>query len=179
MDHSKKDQFTGGNTFQYINQTFNIQTVGNLNPAATKVENTYNIYGTRERVKTSTDPRDMSALRQQILSYVGSLKGLVSSVWKSRYTRMWNDILDLDVVSVEVYEPGRQQGTNFNRNLVANIIHNLGSRGIYGDSKNYNAAQFAEMLESSKEHSVRAALGVDPSQKIVSRLDRYFEYLDV
>lgn len=71
-----------------------------------------------------------------------------------------------------IFNPGKQQDTNFNRNLVANIIHYLDGRGVYKD--NYNAALFAQILEGDKDHSVRSALGKYPSEDIVSRLNRHF-----
>lgn len=40
---------------------------------------------------------------------------------------------------------------------------------------NYNASHFAVLLEGNKDHSVRSALGGNPSADIVSRLNRYFE----
>ncbi len=183
------------NTFQQVNQSFNIGTVHQLNNGVEKVENTY-YYGVRQdgnaqpsdsQGDTSSTvtpspvkspiPRETAPLREQILLYVSSLSGQVADAWKSRYMKMWEDILDLEVVAADVYNPGKQQGTNFNRNLVANIIHYLGNRSRKEDCvyKDYNAAQYTEKLEGDKDHSVRAALGQNPSEKIASRLDRLME----
>lgn len=123
------------------------------------------------------DVRETQPIREQILAYVSCLSGLVSDHWKSRYMKLWEGILDLDIVAGEVYSPGKQQGTNFNRNMVANIIHYLGNpqkaeNRVYAD---YNAARYAEKLDGDKDHSVRAALGKAPSDDIVRRLDRYLE----
>ena len=169
-----------GNTYQEIH----IGRVENYNPNATTVTNNY--YGTRvkeeddrgEESKKGSglmDIREIPPIREQVLAYVSCLSGQVDDEWKSRYMKVWADILDLDVVSASIYNPGKQQGTNFNRNLVANIIHYLAQRGIYGDDKRYNAAQIAVYLEGRSDHSVRMALGEFPPTPITSRLDRYFQ----
>ena len=112
-------------------------------------------------------------VREEILSYVGRLRVYVSDDWKTRYTRMWEDILALDVVASEVYNPGKQQGTDFNRNLVANIIHYLRDKGVY--KSNLSVSDLAVGLEGDANHSVRGALGKAPEESIESRLNRYFE----
>ena len=116
---------------------------------------------------------DIADLRAEILEYVNRLRTFLADQWKGSYRQTWESILDIEIVSMSVYIPGKQRATNFNRSLVANIIHYLHGRGAYGD--NYNAARFAEFLEGDKDHSVRGALGRDPSDEIVSRLDRHFE----
>ncbi len=116
-------------------------------------------------------------LREQILVYVNYLNGQVVDAWKSRYVKLWEGILDLDIVAKAVYNPGKQQGTNFNRNLVANIIHYLGNQNQENRRvfKDYNAARYTEKLELNKDHSVRAALGQDPTEEICKALDKYIE----
>jgi hypothetical protein len=160
-----------GNTFQEIN----IQHVENYNPNATTVTNNY--FGTRAKSvpseTNSPDPVETAPIRDEILLYVSRLRTRLADEWKSRYQQVWADIIDLPVVAASVYNPGKQQGTNFNRNLVANIIHFLGSKGAFNE---YNAAQFALLLEDSSDHSVRSALGSDPVDEIIkSRLVRYFQ----
>lgn len=112
-------------------------------------------------------------IRKEIIEYACKVRYHLAGEWKSRYEKMWNDILDLDVVSRDIYKVGKQQGTNFNRNLVANILCYMDSLGVFGNS--YNAASMAMALEGSKESSIRAALRKAPSAEIVSRLNRYFE----
>lgn len=159
-----------GNTFQEIH----IGNVENYNPNATTVIN--NNYGSREKDVPSQhkpqDPVETAPIRDEILLYVSCLRTKLAEEWKSRYQKVWADILDLEAVSSKVYDPGKQQGTNFNRNLVANIVHYLNGKGAFNE---YNAAKFASLLEGTSDHSVRAALGSDPNPDIVSRLDRYFE----
>lgn len=112
-------------------------------------------------------------IRKEIIEYACKVRYHLADEWKSRYENMWNDILDLDVVSRDIYKVGKQQGTNFNRNLVANILCYLDGLGVFGNS--YNAASMAMALEGCKESSIRAALRKAPSAEIVSRLNRYFE----
>ena len=152
-----------GNTFMEIN-----------------IEHVENLYTTvpvnkdnDTRARTQAAPEDVTPLRGEILGYVNRLRTFLADDWKHRYRQTWEDILDLEAVAAEVYNPGKQQKTNFNRTLVANIIHYLSGRGAYAG--NYNAALFARILEGSKEHPGRSALGKDPATNIVSRLNRYFE----
>ena len=161
-----------GNSFQEIH----IGNVENYNPNATTVIN--NNYGTRvekseARRSQPSDDIDTTPIRTEILNYVSCIRHYLKDEWKSRYMKVWEDILDLQQVSEKIYHPGKQQGTNFNRNLVANILCYLDNRGAYKEK--YNASQLAEALEGDKDHSVRNALGEMPSADIKSRLDRYFE----
>ena len=77
------------------------------------------------------------------------------------------------VISDAIYRVGKQQGTNFNRNLVANILYYMSRHGAYGER--YNAAAMAYRLENSKDSSIRAALKKDPPADIMKALDRYIE----
>lgn len=173
-----------GNTFQEIN----IGTVLNYNPAATTV---INHYGTNkekgeETSREKTDEanlinsmmepeqdEDITPIRKEILNYVSCLRPYLKDEWKSRYMKVWEDILDIQVIADNIYKVGKQQNTNFNRNLVANILFYFGDKGAYKEK--YNASAMAEALEGDKDHSVRAALGKKPEDNITSRLDRYFE----
>ena len=155
-----------GNTFMEIH----IQRVDHFHTASPGPIN--NDKGTRTE-QQSSPPSDLALLRSDILAYVNRLRTCLADDWKSTYQKTWEDILDMKAVSAVVYTPGKQQGTNFNRSLVANIIHYLHGRGAYDGS--YNAARFAEYLEGDKDHSVRSALGRAPSPDVLSRLDRYFD----
>ena len=116
---------------------------------------------------------DTPLLKKSILEYVSNLITELSDGWTQKYLKVWGDILNLDIVAAKVYDPGKQQGTVFNRNLVANIIYYLGQKGAFKSP--YNASQMARLLEGDPDCSVRAALGKHPDKKIVSRLNRYFE----
>ena len=174
-----------GNSFTEVH----IDKVENYNPAATTViTKHYHFDGNAlpaseeaidaaaeavERHAEKQDDRiDTTPIRSEILNYVSCIRPYLADDWKSRYMNVWEDILDLDIIASQVYKPGKQQGTNFNRNLVANIIYYLDSCGAYKDK--YNASTMTVALEGDKDHSVRSALGSNPPADVVSRLRRYF-----
>lgn len=165
-----------GNTFQEVH----IGSVQNYNPNATTVIN-YN--GTDDekdgaRPKTTTtktikskleqDLIDTTPIRKEILNYVSCIRPFVKDEFKDKYMQMWEDILNLNVVKEKVYDPGKQKNTNFNRKLVAGILHFLDSQKLYKDP--YNAKAMAEALEGDWEHSVRRELAVDPSDEVVAAI---------
>lgn len=82
-------------------------------------------------------------------------------------------ILALPEVEAQVYNPGKQHNTNFNRNLIANIIYIMCNAEVFATQ---NAAQLAMSLEGDKEHSVRNQLGVYPDNRdITDKVDALFE----
>ncbi len=172
MDINIKGNPGTGNTYQEIK----IEHADSVNPHATTVTVNHYHYGEKKaepKTKKPDDQIDTMPIRTEILNYISSIRPLLKDEWKSGYMKMWEDILDLDIIKEQVYYPGRQQKTNFNRNLVANIIHYLNGCGAY--KNDYNAAQMALALEGDKDHPVRAALGKAPSDEIVSRLNRFME----
>lgn len=159
-----------GNTFQEIT----INNPQNVNPNATTVNN-YNYYGTSgEGAKTKTkmtmkdmldqDLIDTTPLRKEIMNYVSCIREFVKPEWKDKFMPLWDDILNLKEVEACIYDPGKQQGTNYNRKLVAAIMHYLDSQKIYQGP--YNAKAMAEALEDNWEHSVRRELAGDLSDEI-------------
>lgn len=173
------------------NVVINIGTAYNVNPAATKVENIFNI-GTKdgkeaiaeaigqtphcglnpqspiERLREPEENIDITPIRTEILNYVSRVRPLLIDEAKSDYMKVWEDILDLREVEALVYKPGKQKGTNFNRDLVANILYFLRNWKIYRVvyKQDYNGAALTEALEQDKEHSVKHALRDDPPQSI-------------
>ena len=161
-----------GNTFQEIR----IGTVQNYNPNATTVIN-YNGQQTAEeasakrradsktiRAMLDKDLIDTTPIHREIMNYVSCLRPHIQKDKRDGYMQLWVDILSLPEVDKLVYDPGKQQGTNFNRNLVANIIHFLDYFDYYEEV--YNAASLAFALEANKDHSIRAALGQDPTEAV-------------
>ena len=179
------------------NVVINIGTAYNVNPAATKVENIFNIYSDKAGAEAitealgtknstlSTDSKlstlnstlykgepeektDCTPIRTEILNYVSRVRPLLIDEAKSDYMKVWEDILDLREVEALVYKPGKQKGTNFNRDLVANILYFLRNWKIYRVvyKQDYNGAALTEALEQDKEHSVKHALRDDPPQPI-------------
>lgn len=166
-----------GNSFTEIK----IEHADSVNPNATTVTVTHNHYGEKMAISKQQskddDNIDTTPIRTEILNYVSCLRPLLKVEWKSSYMKLWEGILNLDVIEAVIYHSGKQQGTNFNRSLVANIIHYLDSKGIYKDD--YNATTMTVALEGDKDHTVRSSLGKDPAPDIISRLDRFFESFEV
>lgn len=132
--------------------------------------------GKKAASTTPSDEKiDVAPIRAEILNYVSRLRPFLVDEQKSGYMKLWKEILDLDIIASEVYNPGKQQGTNFNRSLVANIIYYMAKKNFFGDENSYNSSQFAVALEGSAEHSVRAELRMFPAPDIISRLDCVLE----
>lgn len=179
-----------------------IEKAYNVNPSAKVVNNTFNI-GTREEVSaaieeamgaqpmpeqpksetpksladTMKDPDeciDCSVIRKEILIYVSRIRPLVAPDKKDKFQKMWEGILDLEAVKSSVYKTGKQKETNFNRKLIANIIHHLDSRKMYAEP--YKASDLAKALEGDYAKSVRGELGKFPSNYVCAEIDDYLEF---
>lgn len=94
------------------------------------------------------------------MDYVANLKNYVSKDWKNRYESLWKNILNLPEVEAEVYEPGKQKDTTFNRNLIANIIYIMCRKGVIAET---NATKLTVALQGDKDHPVRAKLKENPA----------------
>lgn len=102
---------------------------------------------------------------QLIIDYVMRLHpSHVRQEWQEKYQALWKSILELPPVACKVYDKGRQQGTTFNRNLVANILHLLAERRVL--TINANPTEMAKLLEGDANASVRAKLGEMPEKVI-------------
>lgn len=158
-----------GNTYCDIRQEFHIGHVENLNPNATTVVNNY---GDGRKTHTQTTGKeaaspDTASVRREILDYVNSLAEYIANDRAADYASLWDAVLDLPEVAERVYDPGKQQATSFNRNLVANIICLLKNRGIITET---NVTRLTERLEGDKDHSVRAALGREPEEPVRGKI---------
>lgn len=160
----------------------NIEKAYTVNPTAKVVNNTFNIYSDKEgkdaieEAKGTPSPKediDYSVIRKEILVYVSRIRLLVATEKKDKFQKMWEGILELDAVKPFVYKTGKQKETNFNRKLIANIIHHLDSRKMY--EKPYKASDFARALEENPEKSIRGELGKFPSDHICAEIDKYLE----
>lgn len=171
MDINIKGNPGQGNTFQEIN----IGHVDNFNPNATTVVNNY--YGEKQKPAPAAENVLQDAEREQrkaaILQYVAKLTQYVSKDWKNRYDTLWKNILALPEVEAEVYEPGKQKGTTFNRNLIAHIIYIMCKEGVIADN---NATHLAIALEGDKDHPVRTQLGQYPSSRDIK--DQVLQLID-
>lgn len=173
----------------------NIDKAYNVNPAATVVNNTFNISSGREatdavnealgggnlkparpydRMREPEENIDCTPIRTEILNYVSRVRPLLTDEAKSTFMKMWEDILALPEVESKVYKPGKQWGTNFHRDLVANILFHLRARKIYKVvyKDNYNGAAMAEALEGDRDHSVKHALREEPPVDVREAVDK-------
>lgn len=176
----------------------NIDKAYNVNPAATVVNNTFNISSGREaaaavkealeggkvpqdyqpstgyKPSTINSKLDTALIRTEILNYVSRVRPLLFDEAKSTFMKMWEDILALPEVESKVYSHGKQWGTNFHRDLVANILFHLRARKIYKVvyKDNYNGAAMAEALEGDRDHSVKHALREEPPVDVREAVDK-------
>ena len=124
-----------------------------------------------EEEEVMEDSRYSSA-KEKIISYVDRLEPMVRKEFRDNYYELWNGILDLKEVKESVYDKGKQQGTTFNRNLVAQIIRQIKDK-VYVTTA--NTVQMAECLEPGKgaSHPVRQKLGEVPCRMIKKSVEEY------
>ena len=115
------------------------------------------------------DKQEPGGLRQAVMDYVNRLMPVVAEEYKEDYSRIWLEILEEDAVSKAVYDRGRQKGTVFNRNLVAQISRMMMLDGII--IKETKDVMMAELLEPEKgrNHPVRNQLGLVPEDSKVKK----------
>ena len=139
------------------------------------IENTGTItYNDHRGTEKEDDHRECPPVaRDTIMEYVGRLKPVVRSEYLAGYDDLWLKILELQEVRGQVYNKGKQQDTTFNRNLVAQIIHQI-SRRVY--AVGVSDQQFAEYLEpgKGKNHSVRQKLGESPDGPVKKAVETLF-----
>lgn len=110
------------------------------------------------------DECDVEAATRAAMEYVGRLHEMVTPAWTDRYMDLFKQIFALPQVRVNIAVVGKQQGTSFNRNMVANVVQMmLQEQDIFLPTA--NPSRMAEKLEHNKDHSVKAALGAVPQDK--------------
>ena len=111
--------------------------------------------------------------KEAIMEYVGRLKPMVREEYLAGYDDLWLGILELKEVKAVIYNKGKQQDTTFNRNLLAQIIHQVGT--VYKPTA--NTVQMAQCLEPVKgvDHPVRQKLGEVPDKPIKRAVDNYLK----
>ena len=133
---------------------------------------TYNDHrGAEERKK---DDACAPASKETIMEYVGRLRPVVREQYRDRYDQIWEGILEISQVKAVIYKKGKQQNTTFNRNLLAQIIHQV-SNVIYLPTA--NTVQMAECLEPGKgiDHSVRQKLGESPEKDVKKAVEEFMK----
>ena len=121
-----------------------------------------------------TKGEPVPASKDAIMEYVKKLTPIVKEKYLNVYSEMWLGILDLKEVKSQVYNKGKQQGTTFNRDFVAQIIHQLGNRIYLPDA---NPVVMAEHLEpeKGKDHPVRQKLGESPDKSIKKAIEAFLK----
>ena len=111
--------------------------------------------------------------KDAIMEYVGRLRPLVKEQYQERYDQIWEGILEISQVKAMIYNKGRQQDTTFNRNLLAQLIHQVDV--IYLPTA--NTVQMATYLEPEKgvDHPVRQKLGEAPDKDIKNAIAEYMK----
>ena len=112
----------------------------------------------------SKEETDVEQATRAAMEYVGRLKDMVTPAWEERYMELFKRIFALPQVRLNIGIIGKQQGTTFNRNPVANFVQiMLQEHDIFEPSA--NPSRMAEKLENNKDHSVKVALGAVPEDK--------------
>lgn len=118
------------------------------------------------------DSESQSGSKEAIMEYVGRLKPVVREQYRNEYDTIWEGILELTQVRTLIYNKGKQQDTTFNRNLVAQIIHQVRD---WLNLPTANTVKMAEYLEPEKgiEHPVRQKLGESPEKDVKKAIEAY------
>jgi len=129
------------------------------------------VYYNKEKKEEHKSPEN-TATKEDILQYVMRLEPLVRNEYQPTYKAIWGGILEINEVKSLIYNKGKQQDTTFNRNLVAQIIHQVGGR-IYLPTA--NTVQMSEYLEPQKgaSHPVRQKLGESPDKNIKKAVEQF------
>lgn len=150
-----------GNTYQEVH----IDYVQNYVPNATTVVN--HNYGDRQKSAPASDKplkdEEREARKADIIDYVSRLSRYLARMEEPISLHMAEDTRPARCGGKGL-RPRRQQGTHFNRNLVAHIIYIMCKASVFTTN---NATAFAEALEDNKEHSVRNQLGSPPDDRFI------------
>ena len=163
-----------------IHQEFNFHgEVHNVNPAATTVTTNITYINGEPQVEGQEGKKqkqddcfiDKAAVREEIIDYAYRLRDKYKKEWRPFVKQLWSDIVRLPAVEAEIYDRGRQKGTNFDRNLVGNIICFLNEKKLF--EAPYNKTEFKRILmDGEKEgQSVREALAYPPSFEIQEAIE--------
>ena len=112
--------------------------------------------------------------KEAIMDYLWRLKPVVREQYLAVYAEIWDGILELKEVKMQIYQKGKQQNTTFNRNLLAQIIHQVSDRLYLPTANTVNMAEYLEP-EKGAEHSVRQKLGESPEKPIKKAVDEYMK----
>ena len=127
----------------------------------------------RKRTKPELDTE---VIRQEILTWVSKVRPHLDDAWKADFIKIWENVLNMQEVKEKVYDPGKQQNTNFNQYLVGRILHYMfDSCGAWSEDEEYNASAVCKTLIGTTDHQLRKELAKDPPEEIKNRLFKYFK----
>ena len=166
MDENKKAEYTNG---MFAGATFNNSVVVGIAESGSTVS----YEAPNKKPQVDGDDNLQKQGKEAIMEYVGRLRPLVKEQYQERYDQIWEGILEISQVKAMIYNKGRQQDTTFNRNLLAQLIHQVDV--IYLPTA--NTVQMATYLEPEKgvDHPVRQKLGEAPDKDIKNAIAEYMK----
>ena len=111
--------------------------------------------------------------KEALMEYVGRLRPLVKEQYQEKYDQIWEGILEISQVKAVIYNKGKQQDTTFNRNLLAQLIHQV--EIIYLSSANNALMTTYLEPERGADHPVRQKLGEVPDKDIKNAVEDYMK----
>lgn len=115
--------------------------------------------------KPSLTDEQKQQIKDEIIEYTARIEQYVADRWKPQYRQLWLQILSLPEAEAQIYETGKQQNTNFNRNLVGNIIHMLKPKVIKPGTYD---TELAKALESNPKSSIRHQMPYPPQPQTLA-----------
>ncbi len=166
MDENKKAEYTKG---MFAGATFNNSVVVGIAESGSTVS----YEAPNKKMKDDGDDNLQKKGKKAIMEYVGRLRPLVKEQYQEKYDQIWEGILEISQVKAVIYDKGKQQDTTFNRNLLAQLIHQVDV--IYLPTA--NTVQMATYLEPEKgiDHPVRQKLGEAPDKDIKNAIAEYMK----
>ena len=138
------------------------------------LESGTNICYTNNEAKANDTTHMHQHANDVIMEYVGRLMPVVREEFADKYDTMWQEILANYTVKQVIYNKGKQQDTTFNRNLVAQIIHQISPKVYLSSAKPVVLAEYLEP-EKGANHAVRQKLGEAPESVIKKEIDKCLE----
>lgn len=166
MEENKKAEYTNG---MFAGATFNNSVVVGIAESGSTVS----YEAPNKKPQVDGDDNLQKQGKEAIMEYVGRLRPLVKEQYQERYDQIWEGILEISQVKAVIYDKGKQQDTTFNRNLLAQLIHQVDV--IYLPTA--NTVQMATYLEPEKgiDHPVRQKLGEAPDKDIKNAIAEYMK----
>lgn len=138
------------------------------------LESGNNVSYTNNESKAEETTHKHHHVNDVIMEYVGRLMPVVREEVADKYIMIWQEILANNMVKQVIYNKGKQQDTSFNRNLVAQIIHQISPKVYLREAKPTVLAEYLEP-EKGANHAVRQKLGEIPENVIKKEIDKCME----